>query len=277
MLKIGEINELTILRETSVGLFLGDDEDNDVLLPIKYMPENFEIGDKLSVFIYTDSEDRVIATNLVPKISLNEFAFLQVNAIDQVGAFMDWGLEKDLLVPFKNQNRKMEKDRWYVVFMYLDPESNRLVGSCKVNRYLKPDKVELEIGQQVQILVWESTDLGLNVIIENKYRGLVFRNEIFQKVYLGDVLSGFVKNIRDEDNRVDISLQQQGYQNVEPNSRRILDLLKQKNGFLKLSDKSDPEDIHDELEMSKKTFKKAIGALFREQRIRIEEEGIYLV
>ena len=276
MLHLGIKNTLRILRGTGVGMFLGDEEGNDVLLPKKYVPENAIVGDDIEVFIYRDSEDRIIATNLEPKIQLNQFACLQVKSVTAIGAFLDWGLEKDLFVPFREQNKKMEEGRWYAVFLYLDEETDRLVASCKVNRYFEKENIDLQIGQEVDLLIFEETDLGLNAVINNKYKGLIYENEIFQRIKIGTRTKGFIKNLRD-DNRVDLSLQKQGYANVEPNAERILEKLKANNGFLDVTDKSDSNYVMYQLEMSKKTFKKAVGALYRQKIIRIEDDGIYLV
>lgn len=276
MIQIGKINTLVALRETSVGVFLGDDEDNDILLPNKYVPDSLRIDDTIDVFVYTDSEDRIIATTLTPHIMRNEFARLQVVSVTSVGAFLDWGLEKDLLVPYREQSRPMEVGRWYVIYLYLDHETDRLVASSRLNRFLDSQVPNLEEGQEVSLLAWEPTDLGINVIINNRYRGLVYANEVFRKVYPGDRLTGYIKQIR-EDNRIDVSLQKPGYENVEPNAHRILATLKEQKGFLPLNDYSEPDAIYQELEMSKKTFKKAIGTLFRERKIVIKEDGIYLV
>ncbi|CAH0994882.1 Conserved virulence factor B [Emticicia aquatica] len=275
MLHLGVKNTLKILRGTSVGMFLGDDEENDVLLPKKYVPENAIVGDDIEVFIYKDSEDRIIATNLEPKIQLNEFACLQVKAVTAIGAFLDWGLEKDLFVPFREQNKKMEEGKWYAVYLYLDDETDRLVASCKVNRYFEKENIDLKIGQEVDLLIFEETDMGLNAVINNKYKGLIYENEIFQRVKVGSRTKGFIKNIR-EDKRIDLSLQKQGYENIEPNAERILNKLKSNNGFLDITDKSDANYVMYQLEMSKKTFKKAIGALYRQRIVRLEDDGIYL-
>ena len=276
MLHLGIKNTLRILRGTTVGMFLGDNEENDVLLPKKYIPEDAIVGDDIEVFIYKDSEDRVIATTLEPKIQLNQFAYLQVKAVTAIGAFLDWGLEKDLFVPFREQNKMMEEGKWYVVFLYLDEESDRLVASCKVNRYFEKENIDLTIGQEVDLLVFEETDMGLNVIIDGKYKGLIYENEIFQRIKIGTRTKGYIKNIR-EDNRVDVSLQKQGYENIEPNAELILAKLKANNGFLDITDKSDANYVMYQLEMSKKTFKKAVGALYRQRLVRLEEDGIYLI
>lgn len=283
MIDIGRINTLTALRQTTVGFFLGDltdrksqDFSNDILLPNKYVPDTLAVDDDIDVFVYTDSEDRPIATTLTPAIQRNEFAALQVVSVTSAGAFLDWGLAKDLLVPHREQAWPMEVGNWYVVFMYLDETTNRLVASSKVNRFLDPDVGDLFVGEEVQLLAYELTDLGVNVIINNRYRGLVYANEIFRTVRPGDPLIGYIKHIRD-DGRVDVSLQRAGFENVEPNARRILATLKAENGFLPLTDSTSPEAIYAALEMSKKTFKKAIGTLYRERKIVIEENGIRLV
>jgi hypothetical protein len=282
MIEIGRINTLTALRQTTVGFFLGDlsdrktqDFSNDILLPNKYVPNDLAVDDDIDVFVYTDSEDRPIATTLTPAIQRDEFAALQVVAVTNAGAFLDWGLEKDLLVPHREQARPMEVGRWYVVFMYLDETTNRLVASSKLSRFLDPDVRDLYVGEEVRLLAYERTDLGMNVIINNRYKGLVYANEIFRTVRPGDPLIGYIKNIRD-DNGVDVSLQKTGFENVEPNAQRILAMLKAENGFLPLTDNSPPEEIYKALEMSKKTFKKAIGTLYRERKILIEEKGIRL-
>lgn len=283
MIHIGRINTLTALRQTSVGFFLGDlsdrksqDFSNDILLPNKYVPDTLVVDDDIDVFVYTDSEDRPIATTLTPAIQRDEFAALEVVAVTSAGAFLHWGLEKDLLVPHREQAHPMEVGKWYVVFMYLDRRTNRLVASSKVSRFLDPDVSDLQVGDEVQLLAYETTDLGVNVIINNRYKGLIYGNEIFRTVQPGDPLIGYIKTIRD-DNLVDVSLQKTGFDNVEPNARRILATLKAENGFLPLTDNSPPEAIYSALEMSKKTFKKAIGTLYRERKIVLEAEGIRLV
>lgn len=283
MIKLGRINTLTALRQTSVGYFLGDlsdrktqSFDNDILLPNKYVPDTLRIDDEIDVFVYNDSEERPIATTLTPAIRRDEFAALQVVAVTNAGAFLDWGLEKHLLVPYREQNRPMAVGEWYVVFMYLDEDTNRLVASSRISRFLDPDVRDLYAGEEVQLLAYESTDLGINVIINNRYKGLVYHNEIFRTVRPGDPLIGYIRHVRD-DNGVDVSLQRPGYENVEPNAQRILATLKAEAGFLPLTDNSPPDEIYKTLEMSKKTFKKAIGTLYKERRIVLEEKGIRLV
>jgi uncharacterized protein len=277
MIEIGKYNVLEVLRDTSSGLFLGGDEedDQDVLLPGNAIPEGTSVGDKLEVFIYNDSEDRVIATTLQPKITLHHFAYLQVKMVTKMGAFMDWGLNKDLLVPFREQNGAMQEDKYYIVYLYLDKATNRLVGSSKISRFLYNQALTIEEGEEVDLLFWQNTELGINVIINHVHKGLLYHNELFEKVKIGDVRKGYIKKIR-EDNKIDVSLQKLGYENVEPNAQKILNKLKEMKGFLPLSDNSSPAEITQQLEMSKKTFKKSIGLLYKQKMIRLEENGIYL-
>lgn len=282
MLKIGKYNNLTILRDTKVGLFLGDPEKDlegihDVLLPNKYVPKVFEIGEEIVVFVYLDHEQRPVATTLEPYILLNEFALLRVNYINQVGAFMDWGMEKDILVPFKEQARPMEKGKRYLVYLYMDPKTNRLVASSKTNQFLSNDELTVEKNEEVDLIVSHITEIGINVIINEKHKGLLYKDEVYDdSIRTGDRMRGYIKNIR-PDHKIDVSLQKLGYEGIEPNADKILDELRASRGFLRLNDNSHPEDIKTVLKMSKKTFKKAIGALYKEKLIEIKEDGIYLV
>ena len=278
MLHIGQHNTLTILRDTKVGLFLGNgNEIDDVLLPNKYVPKVFEIGEEITVFIYLDHEERPVATTLVPYIFLNEFALLRVNYTNQIGAFMDWGMEKDILVPFKEQARPMEKGKRYLVYLYLDEKTNRLVASSKTNQFLDNETITVENGEEVDLIISHITEIGINVIINQKHKGLVYNDEVYDdRIRTGDKLTGYIKNVRD-DGKIDVSLQKLGYQNIEPNAENILDELRASKGFLKLNDNSSPDDIKTVLKMSKKTFKKAVGLLYKEKLIEIKEDGIYLV
>ena len=282
MLEIGKYNTLTILRDTKVGLFLGDPENDpdgvhDVLLPNKYVPKVFEIGEELIVFVYLDHEQRPVATTLVPYILLNEFALLRINYINNVGAFMDWGMEKDILVPFKEQARPMEKGKRYLVYLYMDKQTNRLVASSKTNQFLSNDQLTVEKGEEVDLIVSHITDMGINVIINERHKGLLYKDEVYDdSIRTGDRMRGYIKNIR-PDNKIDVALQAQGFESIEPNAEKILSELRASRGFLRLNDNSHPEDIKTVLKMSKKSFKKAIGALYKEKLIEIKEDGIYLV
>ncbi len=274
MLKLGQDNQLKIMRETSVGLFLSDEEGNEVLLPNKYVYEDFKVGDLVDVFVYRDSNERLISTTLIPKIKLNQFAYLRAKQKTQFGMFMDWGLEKDLLIPFRQQGSDMEVGKWYVVHLYLDEETDRLVGSTRVNQFIKED-IDLAENQEVEILLTGKTDLGWNAIINHRYRGLVYYNEIFEELKAGDTRIAFVKKVR-EDGKVDLSLRKLGYSGIEPMAVKIIDTLMQYQGFIPINDKSEPEDINTMFGISKKSFKKAIGSLYKQHIIRIEDDGIYL-
>lgn len=277
MIKIGVDNTLSVLRDTKVGLFLGDDEGNEVLLPNKYVPRGAAVGSELTVFVYLDHEERPVATTLEPKIYLDEFALLKVNYINQYGAFLDWGLEKDLFVPYREQARPMEKGKKYLVHMYLDEQTNRLVASSKISRFLSNDDLKVQEGDEVDLIVSHITDAGINVIINERYKGLVYVNEVFDdSLRTGQRTIGYIKTIR-PDKKIDVTLQKPGYESVEPNADFILEELRLNKGFLRLHDHSHPEDIKTVLKMSKKTFKKAIGLLYKQKLIDIRPDGIYLL
>jgi len=275
-MEIGMHHTLNILRETSVGLFLGNDE-YEVLLPNKYCPDDYEIDDEMRVFVYLDYAERIIATTLEPKILLNEFALLQVSMVTEVGAFLDWGLEKNLLVPFREQRERMVEGRWYIVRMMNDEKTDRLYATNKVDKHLQNEALTIKEGEKVQILILKKTDLGYSVIIDNLHLGLIYANEIFTEVRVGDKLKGYVKRIR-EDNKVDISLQPIGYDNFKDvNTKKIVIKLLDNGGFLKLNDKSSPEEIYTHFGISKKAFKKSIGGLYKERKIVFEDDGIKLI
>ncbi len=275
MIEIGKYNTLKIARITKVGLYLTD-QVTDVLLPNKYLPQNYKIGDDLVVFVYLDHEERPVATTLEPYILLNEFSLLRVNYVNQLGAFLNWGMEKDLFVPFKEQARPMEQGKRYLVYMYLDPKSNRLVASSKTNQFLNNENLSVEEGEEVDLIVSHITEVGINVIINEKHKGLLYKNEVYDDdLRTGDRIVGYIKHIR-PDGKIDVSIQKLGFEKVEPSAQIILDELKASRGFLRLNDNSHPEDIKTVLKMSKKTFKKAIGTLYKEKKIEIKEDGIYL-
>ncbi|RLD47179.1 MAG: GntR family transcriptional regulator [Bacteroidetes bacterium] len=276
MIEIGKYNLLTILRQTSVGLYLGDNDGEDVLLPNKYCPDDFEINDKIEVFVYLDYAERKIATNINPKIYLHEFALLEVTDVTDVGAFLDWGLEKELLVPFREQKQKMEEGRWYIVYLDLDTKTNRLFASNKVNKYLDNETLTIEPGEEVDLLIFKKTDLGFSAIINNKHKGLIFSGDIFTELNIGEKIKGYIKNIR-PDNKIDLSLQPIGYKNYKDiNSQLIYNKLIENNNFLPVTDKSSPDEIYSIFGISKKVFKKSIGDLYKQKKIIILPNGIKL-
>lgn len=230
-------------------------------------------GDEVTVFIYLDSEDRPVATTEKPLISIGKFASLEVKEMNRVGAFLDWGLEKDLFVPFSEMVFKLDVGEKYIFGMFLDDKTGRLVATPKIGRLLEHENIELFQGQEVDLIVYNETELGFQVLINQRYGGLVYHNEVFQDVEIGDELKGFIKQIR-PDGKIDVSLQPLGVAGIEPNSKKVLEVLNKNRGVLKLSDKSSPEDIERELRMSKKAFKKAIGGLYKKKLIVIDKHEI---
>jgi len=276
MLELGKYHYLTIMRTTSPGLFLKDDDGNEVLLPNKYIPETYEIGDEIKVFVYLDFDERPVATTLTPKITLNGFAYLQVKDVSDVGAFLDWGLEKDLFLPFREQISQITPGEFCLVHLQKDKSSERLFATQKVKKFLDNTQLEVREGDKVSIIVIDKSDLGINVIVNQKHAGLIYHNELFQELYPGDTLNAYVHKIR-EGNKLDISLQAFGYTHIGSDADRILNALIVQDGFLGLHDRSQPAEIYETLGMSKKTFKKAVGLLLKERKIRLEESGIRLL
>ena len=275
MISIGQSQVLRASRKSSPGVFLADAHGEEVLLPVKYVPEGLQLGDDIKVFVYLDNQSRPIATTLKPTAEVGEFAWLRVREMSRFGAFMEWGVEKDLLVPFAEMNEKMERGRSYLVYIYLDDLTNRLLATARIRRYLTIDNIPLEPGQQADMLICSKVPLGTQVIVNNAYQGLLYKNETFEVLRPGTLRKGYVKNVR-EDGTIDMTLQQAGYGNVEPNAGKVLAALDRAGGFLNLHDKSDPAEITRRMEMSKKTFKKAIGLLYKQGRIEILDHGIRL-
>ncbi len=277
MVDLGNYNELEIAREVDFGVYLTS-EDGDILLPAKYVPEGAKVGDFVRVFVYRDSEDRVIATNLTPYATVGQFAGLVCTDTTPFGAFMDWGLEKDLLIPLNNQKDKMIAGRRYCVYLYLDDASDRIVGTAKINKFLNADTSQLKEGEQAELLIAEYTDLGFNVIINNEFKGLLYRNEVFKEVEIGNKLQGYIKTIR-PDGKVDVSLRKPDadtFSEMDETATKVMQLLQEQDGTLNLSDKSDPEDIYRVVGVSKKMFKRAIGSLYRAGHIELFEDYIKL-
>ncbi|MBT8210877.1 MAG: GntR family transcriptional regulator [Eudoraea sp.] len=276
MIKLGSYNTLKILRSTRVGLFLGDADVDDLLLPQKHAPDKFEIGQEIEVFCYLDQEERPVATTQKPYVTRNSFAYLAVAQVTDIGAFLDWGLDKHLFVPFREQQVKMEEGSSYVVYCFLDPKSQRLMGSGRWSKFVDNTTLEVSTRQQVDLLIARKSDLGWDVIVNNKHRGLIFQNQVHRDLRVGDRLPGYIRQIR-TDQKLDVVLQPLGLEKLEPAAEKIYQQLQDKGGVLKLHDKSSPELIQRELQMSKKTFKKAIGNLYRAKKIELRDNGIYLV
>lgn len=281
MFHLGTHQTLNVARITPHGYFLRDtsshsDDGNEVLLPNKLAFRDLQEGENVRVFLYKDGEERITATMQEPDITLNSIAFLEAKDVNNFGAYLEWGLDKDLFVPYREQTDTMIEGQSYLVYMYLDDKTNRLAATTKIDRFLDNEEITVQEDEEVDLWIWNETDLGYNVIINEKHEGLIYHNEFYEDVNYGDQTTGYIKNIR-PDNKIDVTLRPIGYSKIEPNADHILQRLKQMGGFLDLHDKSDPEEIHNRLEMSKKTFKKAIGRLYREDIIRIEDDGIYLM
>lgn len=274
MLKIGDYNELEVSKEMDFGVYLDSDE-GEILLPKKYVPEGLTQGDRINVFIYKDSEDRLIATTKEPKARVGDIAYLEVKDTNRYGAFLDWGLDKDLLVPFSEQKIRMTAGNSYFVKVYFDEESKRVAATQKINRYLLKDISDLNEGDEVDLLVYKFTELGISVIINNKYMGVVYKNDIFIKIDIGDKLKGFISKIR-EDGKIDVSIRKRGFNKVLDSTDVIIKKLQEAGGFLPLTDKTSPQVIEETLEMSKSAFKKSIGMLYKQRKIEITDSGIKL-
>lgn len=276
MIQVGKYNTLEVLRKAEHGFYLRGDKENDILLPNVYAPESCQIGDEIEVFIYRDSEDRLIATNLKPYATVGEFAGLKVVATNSVGAFMDWGLAKDLLVPFREQAERMVVGRTYVVYVWLDEETDRVIATSKFNSFLNHEKPDLEAGQEVDLMVYRRTDLGFLAIVNNTYKGMLYENEVFQSLHPGQKLKGYVKRIRPDD-KIDLILQKPGFANFDPVVDKIFEYLKANGGSMDITDKSPAEVIYARFGISKRAFKQSIGILYKHRAIKIEPDLISLV
>lgn len=274
-IKLGKYNQLEVVKEVDFGVYLNGDEDGEILLPKRYVPEGTKPGDILNVFIYLDMEERLVATTLQPYVQVGEFACLEVAWINQFGAFLNWGLMKDLFVPFREQKMKMQKGKRYVVYVHLDEESYRIVASAKIEHFLSTEKPDYQPGQEVEVLVWQRTDLGYKVIVENKFSGMLYHNEIFQPLEVGMRLPAFIKQVR-PDGKIDLVLQKAGARKVDDFSEVLWQYIKDNDGFTPLNDKTDAEVIYHTFGVSKKTFKKAVGDLYKKRRIVLKEDGIHL-
>jgi predicted RNA-binding protein (virulence factor B family) len=276
MIEIGVYQKLKIHKEKPQGLYLLDEEhDDEVLLPNAECTPEMEIGDYLNVFVYLDSETREIATLKKAALTLDSFASLKVVANSSIGAFCDWGLQKDLLVPFHEQAEAMQEGRHYIVYMYLDDVSERLVGTTKLRRYLKPIADEtIIVGETVDALIYQETNIGYKAVVNQKFSGLVYKSDISHgSINVGDVLKLYVKPMR-QDKKIDLSLNPIGFKNVVSNVDVVLEALEKNGGFLPYNDKSSPEKIREKFGVSKKVFKKIIGVLYKQKQILIEEKGI---
>ena len=276
MVKIGQYNTLRVSKFVDFGLYLDDEDGGEILLPTRYMPKDAEIDDMLEVFIYPDSDDALIATTLTPTACVGEAAYLRVVAVNKVGAFLDWGLKKDILVPFAEQHKKMEEGRSYIVFLYIDKYADRVVASSKVNKFIKDETSGYTEKQAVDLLIAGKTDLGYKAIINNSHFGILYESDVFQKLRFGQKIKGFIKTIRD-DNKVDLTLQLNDSNTRSSLTEKILDHLKSNKGVSTITDKSKPEEIYAVFSVSKSNYKKALGSLYKKRLITISKDSITLI
>jgi len=278
MLQIGKINSLKIVKFVEFGLYLDDGLGKEILLPrreLAKLPENTNVGEMLDVFIYFDSEDRIVATLERPKVMVGEFGILKVVAVEHIGAFLDWGLSKDLFLPFAEQNRDLRVGFDVIVYTYLD-KSNRISATMRIEKNLNKISEEFKPDQAVDLLIFGKTELGYKAIINGTTLGLLFHDDVFKPLHYGDKIKGFIKNVRD-DGKIDLSLAQSGHKGASGIGPQILDYLKQNKGFAAINDKTPAETIYDLFGVSKKKYKIALGGLYKSRLIKVSDEGIYLV
>jgi len=276
MVEIGKLNRMKVVKEVDFGLYLDGGDLGEILLPTRYVPKNCVAGDEIEVFIYCDSEDRLIATTEKPYVMVGGFACLKVVSVTGNGAFLDWGLPKDLLVPFSEQEHKMEEDKRYVVGVYVDENSDRIVASARLDDFLYDESEDdFEVGEEVSLFVANKSDLGYKLIINDSHWGLLHNQEVIRDLKRGETLTGFIKNIR-EDGKIDLCLRTLPSEKTGDVAEMIMQLLRKEGGFIALTDKSPPEEIRAQFGVSKGHYKKAVGALYKKRIITIEEGGIRL-
>ena len=309
-IQLGQKNRLKAAWKVDFGMYLEGDDEGKILLPTRYVPEDLEVGDEIDVFVYLDNEERRVATTLEPKAMVGDFAYLEVAWVNEFGAFLDWGLMKDLFCPFREQKKRMEAGRSYIVHVHLDEESYRIMASAKVEKWLENDKLAKEYipsaekedtilsqrekgdlstpplgeagrglllpGSKVSALIWQKTDLGFKAIIDNKYGALLYDSQLFREIHTGDKVEAYITKIR-SDGKIDIALQQNGRQHTEDFAEKLLHYLQYRGGRCRLGDKSSAEEIKEQFGVSKKTYKRAIGDLYKRRLITISEDGIELV
>jgi predicted RNA-binding protein (virulence factor B family) len=276
MIKLGQYSLLRVIKKVDFGLFLDGGKYGDILLPRKYADKSTAIGDEIEVFVYLDSEDRIVATTLKPKAVVGECAYLKVVEINPVGAFMDWGLPKDLLVPYNQQQKPMQKGYSYTVYLYIDELTERITGSTRLEDFLDENPDELKQNQVVELMIYGKSDLGFKAVINGRYLGQLYQNEVFRPLHYGEKLPGFIKKLR-QDGKIDLSLQLAPHLDRSSLVDSILEHLKNNNGISKLTDKSPPDEIYAAFGVSKASYKKALGQLYKNRKIMIEKHQVKLL
>lgn len=276
MATVGRYNTLKVLRETSSGYFLDGEELGDILLPGKYAPRRLKEDDEIEVFLYFDSEDRIIATKEEPYCEVGDFALLEVVEVNEIGAFLNWGLQKDLLVPFREQKLKMEPGSWHIVYVYIDEKTGRIAASAKVDKFLGLQPADYKPGDEVELFIYGPCPLGFNAIINNAHWGMLYAGEVFQPLNRGEHITGYINKVR-EDGKIDLSLYPAGYKKAQTSAELIIEYLKRNGGFMELTDKSPADEIYETFGISKKNFKMAVGSLYKNRVIEIGQNGIRLI
>lgn len=276
MVQVGKFNRLQVIKQVDFGVFLDGGKFGNILLPKRYVPENTQIGDELEVFIYLDSEDEIIATTEKPKVTVGQCAYLKVTDVNRVGAFLDWGLPKDLMVPYNEQSHPMEVDKSYVVYVYLDDHTQRIVASSRLSRHLREESTYFKPQQAVDLQICGRSDMGYKAVINNTHLGLLFKDDAFKPLRYGSRTKGYIKSIR-SDGKINVSLQLPPIQQRELLTEQIISHLQARGGVSDLTDKSAPDDIYRQFNVSKGTYKKALGSLYKAKRILIESDRITLI
>ena len=276
-MEIGNLNSLEVLKEVDFGVYLDGGDEGEILMPARYVPKGTKVGQQLSAFIYLDSEDRLIATTEKPKIMVGQCAYLKVKSVDKVGAFLDWGLPKDLLVPFNQQSVRMQQGYSYVVYAYVDSKTNRIAASTKLNHFLNEAGDGYRVGQEVALMIVSRSDLGYKAVINGTHLGLIFHAEATRPLKFGQKLKGYIKQIRAGDRRINLALEEGRALTRKDLNRQILEYLRANQGVSRITDKSPPSQILQQFGVSKGNYKKALGALYKEKKIRIESDKVTLV
>jgi predicted RNA-binding protein (virulence factor B family) len=272
VVELGKKNTLTIARKVDFGCYLDGENLGEILIPKRYVSPHSIIGDKIDVFVYLDGEERLVATTEEPLAQVGDFACLKVNKVENVGAFLEWGVMKELLVPFSEQKIKMEEGRYYIVYVYIDPLTERITASMKLEKFMSKEPATYKFNDEVSLMIWIQTEFGYKAIINKQHLGILYKNEVFKKLTLGQKVTGYIKKVR-EDGKIDLTLDKQGYTKIDAIAHKILDVLDKAGGSLPYNDKTDPEVIYKIFGVSKKVFKQSIGNLFKQRIIELTDKG----
>lgn len=273
MTQLGKINTLSIVKHVDFGVYLDGENMGEILMPKRYVTPDMKDGDEVTVMVYLDGEERYVATTEVPLAQVGDFAWLKVNKIENAGAFLDWGLSKELLVPFSEQKIKMEEGRSYLVYIYIDKVTDRITASMKLEKFFDSTTPEYAKNEEVDIIVWTPTEIGYKAIVNGKHQGVLYKNEVFKKLVTGQKMKAYIKKVR-EDGKIDLILDKPGYVKIDSTAQSIMTLLEKAGGFLPYNDKTDPEVIYNIFGISKKAFKQSIGNLFKQRLITLSDKGI---